>query len=89
MVLDENEDTAYDLAVQIIGNAFIARRSMVDCSGAEFIDLVLSDASTALNRLNAAMHSPESVDHLRVVSALIESLRHGDRADLRAAVSAA
>jgi hypothetical protein len=90
MVIDNVTDTAYNLAVQVIGNAFIARRSMVDCKGGEFIDLVLSDASTALGRLGATLENREAADHLLVVTAIIESLRHTDHAAPRdGAVSAA
>lgn len=75
----ETTDTAYNLAVQIIGNAFIARRSMVDCSGGDFVDLVLSDAVTALQRLGDGMKSAEALDNLVVVTAIVESLRRPDR----------
>jgi hypothetical protein len=86
----DTTDTAYNLAVQIIGNAFIARRSMVDCSGGDFIDLVLSDAVTALRRLGEGMKSAEALDTLAVVTAIVESLRGDDRREPRkAAVSAA
>lgn len=76
---DEDTDTAYNLAVQMIGNAFIARRSMVDCSGGEFIDLVLSDAAATLGRLDSSLGDRAAADHLAVVSAIIEALRGGDR----------
>ncbi len=79
MKRDEDTDTAYNLAVQVIGNAFIARRSMIDCSGVEFIDLVLSDAATTLGRLGSSLSDRESADHLVVVTAIVESLRGGDR----------
>ncbi len=79
MKRDDETDTAYNLAVQIIGNAFIARRSMTDCSGIEFIDLVLSDAVSTLGRLVPGRGDREAADQLVVVSAIIESLRGGDR----------
>ncbi len=86
----ETTDTAYNLAVQIIGNAFIARRSMVDCGGGEFIDLVLSDAVAALRRLGDAMYGAEALDNLVVATAIVESLRGDDRRrPIRGAVSAA
>lgn len=39
---------AYSLAVQVLGNAFIARRGMVGIEAGEFIDCVFSDAALAL-----------------------------------------
>ncbi|CAG0991597.1 MAG: hypothetical protein F9K19_07905 [Rhizobiaceae bacterium] len=78
MKRDDETDTAYNLAVQIIGNAFIARRSMIDCSGVEFIDLVLSDAASTLGRLIPGTSDREAADHLVVVTAIIESLRGGE-----------
>jgi hypothetical protein len=75
----ETTDTAYNLAVQVIGNAFISRRSMIDCSGLDFIDLVLSDAVTALRRLGNDLQTPEALDNLTVVTAIVESLRGDER----------
>lgn len=75
----ETTDTAYNLAVQVIGNAFISRRSMIDCSGVDFIDLVLSDAVAALRRLGDDLHTAEALDNLTVVTAIVESLRGDDR----------
>ena len=76
---DETTDTAYNLAVQVIGNAFISRRSMIDCRGVDFIDLVLSDAAAALRRLGEDLQNPEALDNLTVVKAIVESLRSDDR----------
>lgn len=86
----DTTDTTYNLAVQVIGNAFIARRSMVDCNAGEFIDLVLSDAVTALRRLGEEMKDAEARDNLVVVTAIVGSLRRADRSrTMDGAVSAA
>jgi hypothetical protein len=75
MFLANDTDTAYALATQLVGSAFIARRSMVDVEARVLADSVFADAAVALQRIIKEQSDPASGVHLTMVASIIQALR--------------
>jgi hypothetical protein len=48
---------AYSVAIQLIGNAFVARRDMLELPAQELVQAVLADASLALRAQSQSTHA--------------------------------
>lgn len=75
MLLANDADTAYALATQLVGSAFIARRSMVDVDARMLADFVFADAAFALERIIQEQSDPAAGAHLTLVASVIQALR--------------